>query len=335
VLVVVSDAKIAVDNSGTIDYFEPNVLAWSDYFPFGMIMPGRSGGEDYRYGFNGKEQDPEVSGTGNQYDYGFRLYNPRLGKFLSVDPLEREFSFWSPYHFAGNSPVGNSDLDGLEPSGFLLEQMHQTGLIAKKAPPSLKPPWVGELPSDHGGWQYALHYRSDFTVRDARTAIYRGVGLSTIGQMAIILPEIRKVKLTQDHTIVDFDYKEQGTVTITRVSVETVVKLNYDKVVSVHQKVTTTEATYAVNDKGEINVMDSPGYVKETTTTSTVQLQDVPEQMAAIVQKAKQFNVDASDALVRKWDHDRSKGLKEGLQDLMDQSDLNRSSEETIDKAGN
>ena len=33
----------------------------------------------YRYGFNGKEMDNEVSGQGNQYDYGFRIYNPRLG----------------------------------------------------------------------------------------------------------------------------------------------------------------------------------------------------------------------------------------------------------------
>jgi hypothetical protein len=35
----------------------------------------------YRYGFNGKENDGEVSGEGNQYDYGFRIYNPRLGGF--------------------------------------------------------------------------------------------------------------------------------------------------------------------------------------------------------------------------------------------------------------
>ena len=42
----------------------------------------------YRYGFNGKELDPEGMGGGQStYDYGFRIYNPALGKFLSVDPL--------------------------------------------------------------------------------------------------------------------------------------------------------------------------------------------------------------------------------------------------------
>jgi hypothetical protein len=40
----------------------------------------------YRYGFNGKENDNEVKGERNQPDYGMRVYVPRLGKFLSVDP---------------------------------------------------------------------------------------------------------------------------------------------------------------------------------------------------------------------------------------------------------
>ena len=116
VLAVVSDQKIPVDETAndSINYFLPNVLAWSDFYPFGMIMPGRSGGEDYRHGFNGKEHDPEVSGTGNQYDYGFRIYNPRLGKFLSVDPLFRGYPWNSPYAFAENRVIDGIDLDGLE-----------------------------------------------------------------------------------------------------------------------------------------------------------------------------------------------------------------------------
>ena len=55
-----------------------------------MQMPGRTyNSGNYAYGFNGKRMDNEVSGTGNQYDYGFRIYDPRLVRFKSVDPLQK------------------------------------------------------------------------------------------------------------------------------------------------------------------------------------------------------------------------------------------------------
>jgi len=79
-------------------------------------MPGRkyTAGTQYRYGFNGKENDNEVKGEGNQQDYGMRVYDPRLGKFLSVDPLYKEYPWNSTYAFAENSPIKFIDLDGLE-----------------------------------------------------------------------------------------------------------------------------------------------------------------------------------------------------------------------------
>ena len=81
-------------------------------------MPGRkyTSGSSYRYGFNGKENDNEVKGEGNQQDYGMRIYDPRLGRFLSVDPLAKKYAFYSPYQFAGNMPIRYIDLDGLEPA---------------------------------------------------------------------------------------------------------------------------------------------------------------------------------------------------------------------------
>ncbi|MCA0398589.1 MAG: RHS repeat-associated core domain-containing protein [Bacteroidetes bacterium] len=196
VLATVSDKKLGHTPDGTnIDYYSADVMTVSDYYPFGMLMPGRQFGQGvnipgvsttgntpvngysvpadmtvttrssseptqyvaantieftgsfeslsgdemeayiadgsyagtgnvmggvsggagkYRYGFNGKEQDPEVSGTGNQYDYGFRIYNPRIGRFLSVDPLTKSYPWYTPYQFAGNKPIIAVDLDGLE-----------------------------------------------------------------------------------------------------------------------------------------------------------------------------------------------------------------------------
>ncbi len=55
-----------------------------------------------------------LGGGGSTYDYGFRIYNPALGRFLSVDPLFKSFPFYTPYQFAGNKPIYAIDLDGLE-----------------------------------------------------------------------------------------------------------------------------------------------------------------------------------------------------------------------------
>jgi len=120
VLAVISDKKIGVANTTTptlVDYYKAEVLRQNDYYPFGMQMPGRAFtvGSSYRYGFNGKENDNEVKNKeGSQQDYGMRIYDTRVGKFLSVDPVAAKYPYLTPYQFASNSPVSGIDLDGLE-----------------------------------------------------------------------------------------------------------------------------------------------------------------------------------------------------------------------------
>ena len=67
-----------------------------------------------RFGFNGKEFDWEVKAWQNQYDYGERVYDPRIGRFLSVDPITAEYPELTPYQYASNTPIQAIDLDGLE-----------------------------------------------------------------------------------------------------------------------------------------------------------------------------------------------------------------------------
>jgi RHS repeat-associated protein len=96
-----------------------------------MVMPGRkySAGSLYRYGFNGKENDNEIKGEGNQQDYGMRIYDPRLGKFLSVDPISKKYPYLTPYQFASNTPIAAIDVDGLE-SG-----LYQNGAVGVSGTP--------------------------------------------------------------------------------------------------------------------------------------------------------------------------------------------------------
>ncbi len=87
-----------------------------DYSPFGMITVGRSWslGSSYRYGFNGQEEEDEISGDGNSNDFEFRNYDSRLGRFKSVDPLSAKYPMYTPYAFAANQPIHSGDIEGLE-----------------------------------------------------------------------------------------------------------------------------------------------------------------------------------------------------------------------------
>ena len=121
VLATVTDKKIAVSSDGSlIASYKADVVTAQDYYPFGMQMPGRtfaaSGVGAYRYGFNGKERDDEVKGAGNEIDYGMRVYDPRAGRFLSVDPLTPKYPELTPYQYASNTPIQAVDLDGKEAS---------------------------------------------------------------------------------------------------------------------------------------------------------------------------------------------------------------------------
>ncbi|WP_300664104.1 RHS repeat-associated core domain-containing protein [Fluviicola sp.] len=93
--------------------YEATLMMSSDYYPFGMQMPGRSTNfGNYRYGYTGKESDPETKGTGNSYDFGERQYDPRLGRWLSLDPLKAIYPSMTPYCYAGNAPIAAKDPDG-------------------------------------------------------------------------------------------------------------------------------------------------------------------------------------------------------------------------------
>ncbi|MDB5274752.1 MAG: hypothetical protein JWO58_3119 [Chitinophagaceae bacterium] len=116
VTVTVSDMKYAAWTGSTLTGNTASVLSYSNYYPFGALVGGRNvAANNYRYGFNGKEMDnPGTAGGGSTYDYGFRIYNPQIARFLSVDPLTRSYPELTPYQFASNTPIWGVDWDGLE-----------------------------------------------------------------------------------------------------------------------------------------------------------------------------------------------------------------------------
>jgi RHS repeat-associated protein len=118
VLETITDYKLPVPQSGhdsLVDHYTANIVTGQDYYPGGMLMQGRqvqNNYQNYRYGFNGKENDDEAKGQSNQVAFENRVYDPRVGRWLSIDPLQKKYPAESPYSFVSNNPVFYADKDG-------------------------------------------------------------------------------------------------------------------------------------------------------------------------------------------------------------------------------
>lgn len=93
-------AVIGKSSNGT-----PYVVARTDYYPFGMAMPNRNMEGNYRYKYQGQEKDSE---TGMEA-FGLRLWDSRIGRWLTIDPY---YQYASPYLGMGNNPISQVDPDG-------------------------------------------------------------------------------------------------------------------------------------------------------------------------------------------------------------------------------
>ena len=96
-------------NHSTLHY----ISSTFNYGPGGMVLEGRNWTADlYRYGFNGMETDDETYGNNNAFDFGARIYDSRLGRWLSIDPVVRKYPNVSPYSYVLNNPILYLDIGG-------------------------------------------------------------------------------------------------------------------------------------------------------------------------------------------------------------------------------
>ena len=131
-----SDRKLAntstdIFGEESVSSYDADVVSYSEYYPYGMKLPNRSGSvEGYRYGFQGQEDDPEVKGEGNSTNYKYRMHDPRIGRFFATDPLEAKYPHNSPYAFSENRVVDGIELEGLEVTTTGKNYDPSTGQIA-------------------------------------------------------------------------------------------------------------------------------------------------------------------------------------------------------------
>ena len=89
-------------------------LGGLSYDSFGTKLEGRNwqAGIEYRYGFNGKENENDLFGNGNAIDFGDRIFDSRLGRWLKVDGYFKIYPSYSPYTFSINNPINIIDRNG-------------------------------------------------------------------------------------------------------------------------------------------------------------------------------------------------------------------------------
>ncbi|MBW7868457.1 MAG: hypothetical protein H3C31_09060 [Brumimicrobium sp.] len=106
-----SDIYVQIRQSGT--YLLDNIRLYREYEDT-VIVGGYAASGGYRYGFQGQEKDDEIKGKGNSVNYSFRMHDPRLGRFLSLDPLSPDYPWNSPYAFSENRVLDAIELEGKE-----------------------------------------------------------------------------------------------------------------------------------------------------------------------------------------------------------------------------
>jgi RHS repeat-associated protein len=98
------------DKDGSIATTE--IVEESHYYPFGLKHVGyvTSLGTDYKYKYNGKELQDELGL--NMYAYGWRDYDPAIGRWNVIDQLSEKYYKISPYAYVANNPITTIDPDG-------------------------------------------------------------------------------------------------------------------------------------------------------------------------------------------------------------------------------
>ncbi|WP_052752916.1 DUF6443 domain-containing protein [Kordia zhangzhouensis] len=103
-----------LDENGTIDPLT-EIKEENHYYPFGLKHKGYNNGiigRDHQYGYNGKEEQNELSLSWS--DYGWRNYDASLGRWINVDIYAEKYSPVSPYVYVANNPIFLLDPNGKE-----------------------------------------------------------------------------------------------------------------------------------------------------------------------------------------------------------------------------
>ena len=96
----------------TVTVSQGQVLEEDHYYPFGLTLSENSYFplDKNKYKLTTKELQSEFGLY--YYDFGARMYDMQIGKWVSIDEEAEDYFAHSPYNYVGNNPVRRIDPDG-------------------------------------------------------------------------------------------------------------------------------------------------------------------------------------------------------------------------------
>ena len=98
--------------TAVLDAESGSTVARYEFSPFGEMVGGSGDMDACPFRYQTKWFDAESQ----HYYFGYRYYDPRMGRWLSRDPLGEAGGF-NLYAYCGNDPVNRHDPLGLDPGG--------------------------------------------------------------------------------------------------------------------------------------------------------------------------------------------------------------------------